>query len=230
MKIVFLNIWNAREREPLSGFIREQARDTDVFCLQEVYGRARRLLHGLLPGYRRFVALKYVTLRDPFAQAIYVRDGLETSDPAVLCQLQPRRCGLGLCLPVRRGGTTVNIVDFHGLAQPGDKRDNPERLTQSRDIIGFCAGLAGPKVIGGDLNLLPDTESIRMFAANAYRDLVADFKIPTTRNKLAWAKYPGNEQYYSDYVFTSPELKVKSFAVPQNEVSDHLPLIVEIVV
>jgi endonuclease/exonuclease/phosphatase family metal-dependent hydrolase len=228
MKIIFLNVWNAKMREPLADFIREQARDTDVFCLQEVYGRARRLLGGLLPGYRRATALKYVTLRDPFAQATYVRAGLEAGEPAALCERQPRRCGLGICTPVRLGRATVSIVNVHGLAQPGDKRDNPERLAQSRGIIEFCAALPGPKIIGGDFNLMPDTESLRMFAKNGYRDLVADFKVPTTRNRLAWVNYPGKEQYYSDYVFASPELKIKTFAVPRNEISDHLPLIIEI--
>jgi endonuclease/exonuclease/phosphatase family metal-dependent hydrolase len=86
----------------------------------------------------------------------------------------------------------------------------------------------GLKIIGGDLNLMPDTESVRMFAANGYRDLIAEFKIPTTRNRLVWDKFPDSKQYYSDYVFVSPEVKVREFSVPNNEISDHLPLIVDI--
>ncbi len=49
----------------------------------------------------------------------------------------------------------------------------------------------------------------------------------SARNNLAWNRFP-TKMYYSDYVFTSAKVKVESFSVPKNEISDHLPLIVEI--
>jgi hypothetical protein len=66
-----------------------------------------------------------------------------------------------------------------------------------------------------------------MFKNNGYKNLIGDYQIITTRNNLAWSLYP-DKQYFADYVFASPEIKVKSFEVPNNEVSDHLPLILEI--
>ena len=83
-------------------------------------------------------------------------------------------------------------------------------------------------MIGGDFNLAPETKSIAMLTENGYRDLIKDFKIRTTRNRLAWEMYPESKQYFSDYVFASPEVKVKEFTVPENEISDHLPLILDI--
>lgn len=67
-----------------------------------------------------------------------------------------------------------------------------------------------------------------MFEKNGYKDLIKDYKIPTTRNKVAWKMYPDNPQLYSDYVFVSSGIEVKSFSVIENEISDHLPLILEI--
>jgi endonuclease/exonuclease/phosphatase (EEP) superfamily protein YafD len=229
MKIVFLNTWNAKIRELLAEFIREQARDTDVFCFQEVRAEARALFADILSGHPLAgAASKYISPNDDMDQATYVRQGMIAGESRALFEREPFHCGLGLYTPVRSGDGVLHVVNFHGLAQPGAKRDDPDRLTQSRGIIGFCAGLPGPKIIGGDLNLMPDTESVRMFAGNGYRDLIANFKIPTTRNRLAWEKFPDDKQYYSDYVFVSPEIKVREFSVPRNEISDHLPMIVDV--
>jgi len=228
MKIVFLNVWNAHEREPLFAFIREQIQDTDIFCLQEAYPNTRHLFEDALPGFRLTSAYKFIVTDEDFAQATYVREGLEQGTAEVLFEREPFRCGLGICTPVRFGEDVLQVINFHGLSKPGAKMDDPDRLRQSRGLIEFMAGKPGPKIIGGDLNLMPDTESVGMFAKNGYRDLIADFKIPTTRNRLVWDKYPDSKQYYSDYVFVSPEVKVKEFSVPQNEISDHLPLIVDI--
>lgn len=76
--------------------------------------------------------------------------------------------------------------------------------------------------------MLPQAESIRMFEKNNYRDLIKDFHITTTRNRIALDKYPGNERLFSDYVFVSSGVSVKGFLVPDVEISDHLPLLVEI--
>jgi len=230
MKIIFLNVWNAKMEKEISAFLKEQAADTDLFCFQEVGGRARKLFEKILPDHRLAAAArKLADLRDGFAQATYAAKSLETGDPEVIFGQRRPRCGLALCTPVRYAGGSLDAVNLHGLAQPGAKLDDPDRLRQSRGLVDFLAKRPGPKIIGGDFNLMPETESLRMFAANGYRDLIADFKIATTRNRLAWDKYPGSKQYFSDYVFVSPEFRARSFMVPDVEISDHLPLIVDII-
>lgn len=83
-------------------------------------------------------------------------------------------------------------------------------------------------IIGGDFNMFPENESIRMFEKNGYQDLIKNFGIKTTRNRIAWEKYPETPQYYSDYIFLKGDLQIKTFSVPENEVSDHLAMILEI--
>jgi endonuclease/exonuclease/phosphatase family metal-dependent hydrolase len=126
---------------------------------------------------------------------------------------------------------TINLLNVHGKALPGDKNDIPERIKQSQKIIDFMNGKQGVKIIGGDFNLNPDTKSVKMFEKAGYRNLIKDYKIENTRNKISWKNYktaPGFvKQHFADYCFVSPEVKVKSFEVPYMEISDHLPQILE---
>ena len=75
---------------------------------------------------------------------------------------------------------------------------------------------------------MPNTKSIKMIKEAGYKNLIKDFGIKTTRNKLAWDQFPDEEkQNFADYVFVSPEIKVRKFSVPNLEISDHLPLILD---
>jgi endonuclease/exonuclease/phosphatase family metal-dependent hydrolase len=136
--------------------------------------------------------------------------------------------GLGIYTQVGDGAGKMHICNLHGIAKPGDKLDTPQRLRQSKALIDFFDSLDGRKIIGGDFNLSPDTDSIRSFEEHGYINLIKEFGIRTTRNRLAWELYPDNKQYHSDYVLISPDVKVRAFEVPNNEVSDHLPLILDV--
>jgi endonuclease/exonuclease/phosphatase family metal-dependent hydrolase len=125
-------------------------------------------------------------------------------------------------------GKTLHVVNYHGAAFPGDKLDDPLRLAASQGLIDFMATKEGPKVLGGDFNLLPEAQSVRMFEGHGYTDHIKKNAIPTTRNHLVWDRWPGNKQDYADFVFTSPEVAVNHFEVIENEVSDHLPLVLDI--
>ena len=66
--------------------------------------------------------------------------------------------------------------------------------------------------------------------------LILENKIKTTRNFHAWRQAKEmvadgyrfyGEQKFADYVFVSKDVKVKNFEVPNIEISDHLPLILD---
>lgn len=125
-------------------------------------------------------------------------------------------------------GAEYIAANVHGVAYPGSKRDTPERIKQSQKIVEFLNGERGEKILGGDFNLLPDTESIRMIERAGMRNLVKEYGITTTRTMLSYGQYPESDrQYFADYAFVSTGVQVKDFTVPQIEVSDHLPLILE---
>ena len=98
-------------------------------------------------------------------------------------------------------------------------------MQQSTKIIEYLYEVEGAIVIGGDFNLEIDTESLLTFEKNGYQNLIKEYNIPTTRNRLVWEKYPENRQYFSDYVFVTEDVKVVDFSVEEVEISDHLPMV-----
>lgn len=229
MEIVFLNTYDGKLRAPISEFISSRTGITDIFCFQEAYegpGRMRELAVKLLPEYKGIFAYKAID-RDDFPQANFIGPNINIMETALLFPDRPGY-GLGIYFAVEQNGKRLNILNFHGRSKPGEKLDTSERLGQSEKIIEYFKSIPGPQIIGGDFNLDLDTHSVRMFTEAGYRNLIVDYGIKTTRNRIIWEKYPTTPQYYSDYIFVSPEVKVTNLEVPENEISDHLPMILRI--
>lgn len=256
MKIIFLNAWGGTEYDALAGFIETSAASTDFFCLQEVFDgprsvtlgegleRRRSMLFaeigGLLPGFQGFsapaVALtvdgvrvteglavfskKTVTVRSHGDLAIYKND----HEPHAFERLRNLQY-----VRFSRGAKDITLCNFHGIAYPGEKLDTPARLEQSRRIVEFLGGEAGEKIVGGDFNLMPDTESVAMIESAGMRNLIKDFHISSTRSDISYERHRNNPpiQHFADFAFTSPGISVKRFEVPRMDVSDHLPLILD---
>ena len=131
------------------------------------------------------------------------------------------------------GGKQLTICNLHGVSQPGDKLDSLDRLAQSQKVLDFVSKQSGEKIIIGDFNLLPNTESIAMFEKAGFKDLIKEFSIKTTRGSLIKKLKPqhGTGSYgwqeFADYVFISSGIQVSNFIVPDLPISDHLPLILE---
>ncbi|MDE2188756.1 MAG: hypothetical protein KGJ35_03465, partial [Patescibacteria group bacterium] len=57
------------------------------------------------------------------------------------------------------------------------------------------------------------------------KNLIAEYKVNSTRTHL----YTRSNDKYADYIFFSPNIKVKSFQVLTDVVSDHAALYLEFV-
>ncbi len=229
MEIVFLNTFDGRIRQPLSQFLTDRAPKTDVFCFQESSqnpGGMQELAVALLPGFKSASAYKKISPEDDFSQTTYLSPDVRLLDQEVLSPMD-QNVGLGLVTTVQKDDRQLTVCNFHGRSRPGDKLDTPERIDQSQQILDFFRAWAIPLIVGGDFNADIETECIRMFASAGYKNLIREYQIYTTRNPLAWKKHPLTPQLHSDYVFVSPDVPVSGFTVPRNEISDHLPLILE---
>lgn len=130
-------------------------------------------------------------------------------------------------------GTLLTIANVHGTCGPYDKLDSPERLEQSRRVLAFMQAQPGEKIVMGDFNLNPGTESLQMFVDAGYRDLVKEYAITTTRGtqmRIAHPTYGSGKwgwQEFADYTFVTSGIRETKFEVPDVPLSDHLPMILE---
>lgn len=119
-----------------------------------------------------------------------------------------------------------SVFNFHGTPFPSDKLDSKNRLEQTKKVKKIMDSKSGAKVIVGDFNLLPQTESLKIIGAGM-RNLISEFNIKRTRSNLSpYSKKP-TFQKFADYTFVSSDVMVKDFKVVEVEVSDHLPMILE---
>jgi len=228
VKLIFLNVWGEEMQPNLVDYIKEQTADTDIFCFQEASDVVKDAARDALSGYKEISDYKYITDHDNFPQSIFVRDGIEVVSSGTLFQGEMDR-GLAIYVEIKLGDKNIYVCNVHGSARPNDKTDSPARIEVSKALIEFFADKnEAPVIIGGDFNINPDTKSIGMFSENGYRDLIHEFSIKTTRNHFAWDRFPDTPLYYSDYIFLNDKVELKNFSVTDNEVSDHLPLVLEV--
>jgi len=233
MRIIFLNCWYAKTKKVFFDFVKENSLSTDIFCFQEVSPKLFEKLRRLLPKYHGVYATenKMELLGYIYGQAIFVQRDLViiSSGKINLYRQVINDVGYMQYADMRINGKMIYFANIHGKARPGHKKDTPARLRQSKLITDFLKNKPGSKIIGGDFNLLPETKSIKLIEAAGYKNLIKDFAIQATRNKLSWESLKKGEekQYFADYVFVSPEVKVKNLSVPNVEISDHLPMVLD---
>ena len=128
-------------------------------------------------------------------------------------------------LKIKLEGDEFLIGNLHGLWQASGKRDTSERVDQSKNLKNFFDNYSCKKILCGDFNLRPETQSISTLEEN-FKNLVKEYGIATTRTHF----YKDADKYndhIADYIFVSSDIKVEDFRVLNNVVSDHLPLVIE---
>jgi hypothetical protein len=233
LRIIFLNSWFGKVGKPFLDFLKNESPKTDIFCFMEFSPELFAGVSKILLGYNGFIE-KGMNLESwgvTDCQVIFAKNNLEvlSSGELKIYKNTPEDTGFASYITFKKDGRIINLLNVHGKSRPGHKRDVPERINQSNVIIEFMKDKKGPKIIGGDFNLYPDTQSVKMFENAGYRNLIKDFEIKNTRNEISWREFQEiqgfQKQHFADYVFVSEDVKVKNFEVPYMEISDHLPLI-----
>jgi len=205
--------------------------EPDVIALQELdIGHARTghldqpqtLAEALGMHYHFHPAIEEVHER--YGDAILSRYPLELMHAAALPG--PPRCERRGALWVRLAcrGRTVHVLNTHlGLAR-GERLAQAAALTGAR-WLGHHA-CAAPRLFCGDFNAWPGTR--------AYQRLRRVLHDAQERRRLAWRRntFPARCPVVCiDHVFHSPDLIVRSVAVPRTPLtriaSDHLPIVVD---
>ncbi|MEX0934185.1 MAG: endonuclease/exonuclease/phosphatase family protein [Candidatus Saccharimonadales bacterium] len=229
MKIIYLNTWGGKQERELRKFLQKHAKNTDIFCFQESEDAFRRIAYDYLVDFTEY----YVYSRDDieenqedYAVSTFIKKGLSVYSTQIVGSNQlPRGAGIVSSVDTKRGG--LHVLNYHGVSRPKNKLDTEDRLKEVANLQAHFDKLTGMKILGGDFNFLPNTDSYRALQSIESKELIGEYRIPTTRNRLYWDNRE-EKHLYSDYIFISSEIPIKSFEVPDIEVSDHLPLILNL--
>jgi endonuclease/exonuclease/phosphatase family metal-dependent hydrolase len=246
MKLISLNTWGGRGGldELLAFFDKNKA--VDIFCLQEMWQGGDHM-EGKRAGGSPLEFVEYnllnkicAVLKDHvsyfrphyeywYGLALLAKKSLHATNEGELFVYQYK----GYLPEGDKGNHARNIqyitvetanglrtiVHIHGIWNGQGKTDSPDRIKQSENVLAFLATLTNPYVLCGDFNLLPDTESLKMFERAGLRNLISENGITSTRSSF----YTKPDKF-ADYIFVSDGVKVNEFKVLPDEVSDHMAL------
>jgi len=121
----------------------------------------------------------------------------------------------------------VVIAHMHGLRDLKGKIDTPERAVQARKFLSMVNIIAedrDPTVVCGDFNVVPESETLKLFSQAGFTELVT-----TRTSKGTRSSYYKKPNKYADYMLVNKHVKVSNFnVVHEPEVSDHCPIILEV--
>ena len=237
MRLISLNIWGGHIRAPLLEFIKSH-RETDIFCLQEVYKKAPYKfstddkeasldifsdIQKLLPEHNGFFR---PVIQDWYGIGLFITKEINVITEGYITIHEnlsypgrgPTHSRILQWIHCRHNEKSFAILNVHGLWNGQGKTDAPERIEQSKIIREFMDRLEMPIILCGDFNLRPETESMRILNQNM-TNLIQTHNITSTRTNLYL-----REEKFADYILISSGITPKSFEVFQDEVSDHAPL------
>lgn len=123
-------------------------------------------------------------------------------------------------------GKKLHLLNTQGIWGL-DGGDSERRLNMSQKIVAEVEGRQ-PLILAGDFNLRPETKTI----ANIEKQLTNVFKdeLKTSFNikRKDLKNYPGYAEAVVDMFFVSAGVAVVKKSCPAVDISDHLPLVVEL--
>ena len=244
MRIVSLNIWGGKLKDPLLSFFAKYSGLIDIFCLQEVFNNGNSTRHHYRNADMQIfneissVLPNHVGLFAPHQDheeglALFSNKHLgiiECGDVFVyrwknaMRNNDDRFLGRNIqFISFYNNKDNYIVANFHGLWDGINRLDSNNRIAQSKNILAFLASRQEEnKVLIGDFNLLPNTQSVGLLEITM-KNLIKSSGILGTRTALN--KEP---EKHADYCFVSPNIHIKSFKLMQEVVSDHAPLYLEI--
>lgn len=224
--ILSLNLYRGELAESVLSYVAQARQKAAVMCFQEADGPIHDEIDLLLTdSYQGYFMEKTSPDGTHYRLVTYVERGIKVLGAGeVLEGVEGGGAGLS-CIIELSSDRRLQVVNVHGVPEPGDKLDNPVRLSQSEELLRVTDSSLWAQVVMGDFNLDPETRSVKVFEESGFLNLIKDYNIATTRNRVAWENYPDNPQLYADYVFLrGDDVQVDDFHVEDVVVSDHLPM------
>lgn len=159
-------------------------------------------------------------------QEIWLKNYQEYANPEAWDPVTtPRSC---LSLQLKKQGKLINFLNTH-LAWGPTPEDEPYKLDQAKILFDYVKTLNSSFIFSGDFNLNPHSQVISWFNRIG-KNLTEEHAIANTLNAnvhIVEKLFPPGIAV--DYVFTSHDIKVKSFRLVDDvDLSDHYGLLLEI--
>lgn len=243
MKLITLNTWCGTLYESLKTFIESHAKDTDIFCFQEVRnGEYINQPKEISERVELFNEIKSMLLdfTGYFSEmapgvgiATFIKNNIEV-ESIIPTQILTSEDTSHIKMPsgnsyyprlmqsIYTKNPELIIHNFHGI--PGRlKKDTPERELQTNRLLEIINKSDEPQILVGDFNLDLNTEAIFKLESRM-KNLIKENGVKLTRS----SRYKDYQTLpFADYIFTSKDIEIKTFEVLQDEVSDHLALLLE---
>lgn len=240
-KLIQLNMWAGRLDRELKKFI--EAEKPDILCLQEAvsYDKGDAGMFFTIENIQQALGHEYVAFAPVFSfnfmtsvarfgNCIISRFPIQKSETVFTYLSHKENFDFNedsgnvrnfIHTVIEINGEAYNILTHHGYHVPEHKEGNDETMRQMQILAEYVDGLSGKIILTGDFNLAPHAKSLELLNQRLINQSVKH-QLKTTRNQLVF------KTEVCDYIFTSPEVKVRNFATRDELVSDHKPLIAEI--
>ena len=242
MKLITLNTWAGLLYKPLEAFVKKNSKNADIFCFQEVFSGAvntRKIRGKVVPDlYQRleqtlpsFIGFYAETEDNDEGLAVFVNRKLNIQGYGVNFVYGYPNSMAGddytmkssniQYIVINSNKSLYTIVNFHGLWTGGDKDDSEKRILQSKNLKRFLDNAEGGKILCGDFNLNIHTKSLSILE-EGMRNLIKENNITSTRSS-----HYEKDVKFADYILVSRDIKIRTFEVLKDIVSDHLPLFLD---
>lgn len=241
MKLIQLNAWGGRLEYSLKQFLRSES--PDILCLQEAIelekdrgalfasvGEMCEILEAehyyMSPAY----SFNYMHRKAHFGNCIISRFPLHNQETVFTgkeyeadfdwtkhTQNIRNLQYVQIQLP---SGEPLHLFNHHGHHNHLHKNGDEETIRQCGIIVDKVKSLSGKRILTGDFNLVPDSQSLKPIN-ELLRNLTIESNVKSTRTPLT------NQTNVCDYIFTSSDIEVNSFRVSDALVSDHKALILQ---
>ena len=253
IKLLQLNINSDNYWDRLIPFL--TINDFDILHLQELTGEAtisgninsqrncyKELQKILSPKYKSELAISHrfsSSLTSYMANATFYKSAFTLKEKNILTlhgRNEPFPSELNtfesagrnvLHLTLSLEGKQLACLNAH-LAWAKTPKEEPHQTGQGEILVRYLQTVNHPFILTGDFNLDPQQPTIQKLNKLA-RNLIEENHVTNTLNpRTHRAKNLFPQGVAVDYIFTSSELQVKSFAVVEEDISDHLGLKTEI--
>lgn len=255
MKLIQVNAWRGRLSDPLSRFIVRQ--NPDIVCMQEAYDPSPEEWLIFADQYDFMKKIQSGTdLKQLFFSKTWgfnLAGAMHDEGNAILSRYQVDNRQSGFTnqqyhvaydkqtrLPNTRAwqtasvtlpdGRSLSIANYHGYLEDKNGQfgmGTDKTVETMEQVAKVLADLPRPLIFCGDLNVWPDSPALEALNSLGLTNLSVEHGLSGTLSPMH--RIPDSERHKAtcDYIFVSPDIKVRSFEASEEIVSDHKALILE---